>query len=130
MVEKYRLELGQEYAEPVKVKNNLGSEYKSLFDMSFTAEGVMWINWMKTQPTYEVPVGASYAQVIVPTIDSIRTNSLVNKLLSCKKHTLLCGPTGTGKSISVINELQTNFINDDYTFLGLAFSAQTSANQT
>ena len=51
-------------------------------------------------------------------------------MLKCKKHTLLCGPTGTGKSISVINELNANFQNENYTFLGLAFSAQTSANQT
>jgi dynein heavy chain len=73
--------------------------------MSFVPGELTWTNWMKTQPTYEVPYGAMYASVIVPTIDSIRINSLVNKLLTCKKHTLLCGSTGTGKSISVINEL-------------------------
>ena len=109
MGEKYHLELGEGEYEPVKVKSNLGSDFKSLFDLSFDPTASAWINWIKTQPPYEVPVGASYASVIVPTIDSIRTNSLLNRLLRCKKHTLLCGSTGTGKSISVINELMANF---------------------
>ena len=64
---------------------------------------------MKTQAVYEVPVGAPYAEVIVPTIDSIRTNSVLKQLLSNQKHTLLCGPTGTGKSISVMSQLNNNF---------------------
>mmetsp|Transcript_6477 Transcript_6477/g.8699 ORF Transcript_6477/g.8699 Transcript_6477/m.8699 type:complete len:145 (-) Transcript_6477:2228-2662(-) len=106
--EKYKLDL-TDLPEPQRIKNNLGTEYDSLFDMSFNTEECKWLNWMKTQPAYEVPVGASYAQVIVPTIDSIRTNSVLQQLLLCKKHTLLCGPTGTGKSISVMNQLNESF---------------------
>lgn len=85
---------------------------------------------MKTQDPYEVPVGESYAKVIVPTIDSIRTNSIVLRMLTNMKHTLLCGLTGTGKSISVLNQLNDSFQNENWTYLSLAFSAQTSANQT
>ena len=116
--------------EPARIKNNLGTDFTSLFDMSFDVSQCTWLNWMKTQPPYEVPIGSSYAQVIVPTIDSIRTNSVLNQLLLCKKHTLLCGPTGTGKSISVQSQLDKSFQNEDWTYLSLAFSAQTSANQT
>ena len=57
-------------------------------------------------PEYEVPVGCSYAEVVVPTLDSIRINNNLNRLLRYGKHTLIVGPTGTGKSITVLNELK------------------------
>jgi type IV secretory pathway VirB4 component len=47
-----------------------------------------------------------------------------------RKHTLIVGQTGTGKSLTIGNELKTNFLNERYNFLGLSFSAQTTANQT
>jgi dynein heavy chain len=47
-----------------------------------------------------------------------------------KKHVLIVGQTGTGKSIIIQNELMNNFQSETHTFLGLSFSAQTSANQT
>ena len=105
---KYNLEL-EDLDEPQRIKNNLGTDYTSLFDISFDVAECKWLNWMKTQPPYEVPVGEAYAKVIVPTIDSIRTNSVLTQLLICQKHTLLCGPTGTGKSISVMSQLNSQF---------------------
>jgi len=98
---KHDLEIGENFPEPIRFKTSLGTEYTSLFDLSFIVDECKWLNWSKTQPEYEVPVGAAYASVIVPTIDSIRMNSVLQQLLLNKKHTLLCGPTGTGKSISV-----------------------------
>ena len=44
-------------------------------------------------------------------------------------HVLFCGPTGTGKSINVANELNVNDYNQEYTFLTTAFSGQTVVNQ-
>ena len=44
-------------------------------------------------------------------------------------HVLFVGPTGTGKSINVANELATNYYNSYYTFLTTGFSGQTVANQ-
>lgn len=73
---KHTLELEQ-YTEPIKFKTNLGSDYQSLFDLSFIVDECRWLNWMKTVPAYEVPVGEPYTNVIVPTIDSIRTNSVL-----------------------------------------------------
>jgi dynein heavy chain len=102
-MEKYGIELEEQYPEPLRFKTHLGSEYNSLFDLSFVPDECKWISWLKTQAPYEIPIGGTFAKVIVPTIDSIRTNNLLSRLLVNKKHTLLCGSTGTGKSISVIN---------------------------
>ena len=79
--EKHTLEIEEQHPEPVKFKTHLGAEYESLFDLSFVPDETKWVNWMKTQEPYEVPVGESYAKVIVPTIDSIRTNNVLNRLL-------------------------------------------------
>jgi hypothetical protein len=46
--EKYTLELEEKYPEPIRFKTSLGSEYTSLFDLSFEHEECKWINWMKT----------------------------------------------------------------------------------
>jgi dynein heavy chain len=118
---KYALDVT--YEEPPKMKHNTGNEYKSLFEICFKEQEMKWIQWEKTVPPFEVPIGKAFSEVIVPTLDSIRINYMVNRLLSKKCHTLIVGPTGTGKSISVINELAQNFQNDDYTYLSLAFSA-------
>lgn len=81
-------------------------------------------------PAYVVPKDSSYSEVIVPNVDNIRIQYLLKNLLENKKHIMIVGPTGTGKSITIVNELRNSFYNDEFMFLGLSFSAQTSANQT
>lgn len=81
-------------------------------------------------PEYQVDPNCSFAQIVVPTLDSIRINNNLNRLLNAGKHTLIVGPTGTGKSISVLQELKRNFCNESFNYISLAFSAQTSSNQT
>jgi len=45
-------------------------------------------------------------------------------LIFNEKYPLFCGPTGTGKSITVLNELKLTFDNGvDWTYLNLSFSA-------
>lgn len=105
-------------------------DYKSVFDLYFERDKINWINWLKTIPPYVVPKDISYSQLIVPTIDSIRMNKLMHMLVNNDKYPMYCGPTGTGKSITVVNELKKSFDNPDWSFLSMSFSAQTSANQT
>ena len=66
---------------------------------------------------------------MVPTMDSIRIQYLYKTLLTNKYHVLSPGPTGTGKSIN-INSLLGGLMPDNYQYIGITFSAQTSANQT
>lgn len=49
--------------------------------------------------------------------------TLLKLLVLNDKHPMICGPTGTGKSISIANELKNSFDNNDYTFINLSFSA-------
>ena len=66
----------------------------------------------------------------IPTMDQIRMNHICKTLLHNGMHCLFVGPTGTGKSVSVIKMLKQEFENDEWVYFSLGFSAQTSANQT
>jgi dynein heavy chain len=100
---KYNLDV--ETYELKKVPAKLG-DFKSVFDMWFERDKINWINWIKTIPTYVVPKDVPYSQLIVPTMDSIRVTKLLGTLLNNFKHPMICGPTGTGKSISIQSELR------------------------
>jgi dynein heavy chain len=48
--------------------------------------------------------------------------------LTNKKHVLCPGPTGTGKTVNISKLLQE--LPEEYQYIPITFSAQTSANQT
>jgi len=107
----------------MKVPNKIGGECPTLFELAFVKESCSWMHWTKTVPTYVVPKDCTYSEVIVPNVDSIRVRYCLNQLLMQKKHVLIVGETGTGKSIMIQQELKENFQDDERMFLGLAFSA-------
>lgn len=65
----------------------------------------------------------------IPTMDSVRSATLIGYLLINDSNPLCVGPTGSGKTLTVTAKLSRNmpkkFICDFITF-----SARTSANQT
>lgn len=70
-----------------------------------------------------------FTDIEVPTIHNVRNAELIGMLLTNEDNVLCVGPTGTGKTLTVIGKLSKNmhkkFICDFITF-----SARTSANQT
>jgi len=88
-----------------------------------------WVVWTDTVPAYNVETSQGYTEIVVPTFDSIRMQHLTKTLLCHKKHVLCPGPTGTGKTVN-IQILLANQMPDDYQYVPITFSAQTSANQT
>uniref|UniRef100_H2YF90 Dynein heavy chain 1, axonemal n=1 Tax=Ciona savignyi TaxID=51511 RepID=H2YF90_CIOSA len=71
----------------------------------------------------------AYADIIVPTIDTVRTSLLVEMLIMHKKQILTIGPTGTGKTVVLMDKLLKG-MPPEYVPNFLMFSAKTSANQT
>ena len=100
-----------------------------VYDYCFDLESWTWVGWMATQPPYAAEAGAAFSDLIIPTKDSISYNFFLRTLVGCGKHVLMTGPTGTGKSVNIASQLQGGF-SDKFIPLTLAFSAQTSANQT
>ena len=84
---------------------------------------------MDTVSPYEHDPSASFAELIIPTPDSVRYTYLLETLVLHNKHVLMTGPTGTGKTVNVNRHLQGGFNPLKYVPICLTFSAQTSANQ-
>ena len=104
-------------------------EDKLVFDYKFIVDDKNWVNWRETVPEYQVDIRASYNEILVPTVDSIRMKFFTKLLVMNNKHALTPGPTGTGKSVNIV-ELLTYELPEEYQTLAITFSAQTSANQT
>ena len=87
------------------------------------------MNWTQTEKKFEIPKEGEYHNIFVPTNDSIRNNYFLHKSIQNNLHLLICGPTGTGKTVNVINEINKHYLNPEYANLSTSFSGQTNANQ-
>ena len=101
----------------------------TMYDYKFDLQKGQWIFWKDSVSPYQYDPKLSYAELIIPTKDSICYTFLLNTLVLCGKHVIMTGPTGTGKSINISGHLQ-NGLPDRFVPITLSFSAQTSANQT
>jgi dynein heavy chain len=90
--------------EPKKLSIKL-PEKNTVFDLCFDLKKMMWISWTQTTDKYSVNKNLDFSEIIVPTNDSIRNNYFLHKYIKNNTHMLICGPTGTGKTINIINEL-------------------------
>jgi len=107
----------------------LPPEDLSVYEFAFDVPKKQWVNWLATAPDYELDSATPFAEIVVPTVDTIRYTYLLDILLKKSIHVLCVGPTGTGKSV-VVNEKLQNGMDDSFESNCLSFSASTSANQT
>ena len=106
-----------------------GGHEVTLFDVKFDPAKGTWTPWVADGFKYVIPDSATYNSVVVPTVDTIRNEFLIDTLLRHGYHVLCTGETGTGKSVSVKQKLLEG-MGDDFTSMFLNFSAQTQANAT
>ncbi|XP_076227546.1 dynein axonemal heavy chain 7 isoform X3 [Nomia melanderi] len=103
-----------------------------VFDYRFIKEGKgkwrLWTDELIDGPpiSRDVPVN----QIIVPTVETVRYTALFRMLIAKEKPVLFVGPTGTGKSVYIIDFLLKKNNPTTNKPLIVNFSAQTTANQT
>jgi dynein heavy chain len=90
---------------------------------------IEWKNWMSDVGALALGNDTKFSDIIVPTIDNIRSAFLVELLLKNDKPVLCVGQTGTGKTLTIANKL-TRSMPKEFIPEFLVFSAKTSANQT
>ena len=90
---------------------------------------VCWKNWMEDSNVFTIQPETKFSDIIVPTIDNIRSALIIERLLTSRKKVLTVGPTGTGKSMSITDKLNKN-MPLEFSIESIVFSAKTSANQT
>jgi dynein heavy chain len=99
-----------------------------VYDYVYSMETGQWKKWMETVGETKVNPKLDFSEIIIPTMDSVRNQYLLQILTSNNRQVLMVGDTGTGKTVNISQFLSQ--MDDKYIPLTITFSAQTSANQT
>ena len=70
-------------------------------------EQKLWIAWGKLVPKYIHVPEKKFNEILVPTVDTVRTTWLLNLMVRIKRPVVLVGETGTSKSATIANFLRT-----------------------
>ena len=89
-----------------------------------------WVSWVQTLAKFTIPDDAEFSTIMVPTACTAQLSYMCRTLLTHGLRPLVCGPTGTGKSVSVIKCVTEELDQSKYKPIQLGFSAKTSATMT
>lgn len=66
-----------------------------------------WVPWTSKVPVIEVETHrVAAADLVIPTVDTVRHEMLLNTWLSEHKPLVLCGPPGSGKTMTLLSALR------------------------
>lgn len=96
----------------------------SLIDFDVQVSNGDWISWQSKVPIIEIEAHAVTApDVVVPTMDTVRHEEVLYSWLSEHKPLMLCGPPGSGKTMTLFSALRKL---PDMEVVGLNFSSATT----
>ncbi|KDQ54817.1 hypothetical protein JAAARDRAFT_37924 [Jaapia argillacea MUCL 33604] len=96
----------------------------SLLDYDVQVANGEWLAWQSKVPVIDIESHAVTASdVVVPTVDTIRHEEVLYSWLSEHKPLLLCGPPGSGKTMTLFSALRKL---PDMEVVGLNFSSATT----
>ncbi|KAK5456057.1 dynein heavy chain [Exophiala xenobiotica] len=95
----------------------------SLIDYDVNLPHAQWILWQSQVPTIDLNTNSvTQTDVIIPTIDTVRHEDVLYSWLSEHKPLMLCGPPGSGKTMTLFSALRKL---PDMEVVGLNFSSAT-----
>lgn len=96
----------------------------SLLDYDVQVTTGDWVGWQSKVPVIEIePQAVTSSDVVVPTVDTIRHEDVLYSWLSEHKPLMLCGPPGSGKTMTLFSALRKL---PDMEVVGLNFSSATT----
>ncbi|XP_047141246.1 dynein axonemal heavy chain 10 isoform X1 [Hydra vulgaris] len=98
----------------------------TLFDYFLSLEKCAWISWSSMVPNYIHDPNVHYNQILVPTIDTVRSKWLVKLMVQINRPVVLVGETGTSKSATLHNLLR-EIDRDFFLPLNINFSSRTTS---
>ncbi|KAJ3372368.1 hypothetical protein HDU91_003796, partial [Kappamyces sp. JEL0680] len=103
---------------------HLGNGLTSIFDVAPDLLAPDWISWKSCVPAINVDAHAlSRHDLVIPTIDTMRHESILYSWLAERKSLILCGPPGSGKTMTLLSSLRKL---PDADVVPLNFSSETS----
>lgn len=119
---KSRIDLG-DFIRSVTTVNLPSQSGSPIIDYEVTIQGE-WMPWSNKVPVIEVETHKVAApDVVVPTLDTVRHESLLYTWLAEHKPLVLCGPPGSGKTMTLFSALRAL---PDMEVVGLNFSSATT----
>ncbi|GAA6000808.1 hypothetical protein JCM10207_004669 [Rhodosporidiobolus poonsookiae] len=96
----------------------------SLIDYDVQVSTGDWVSWQNSVPTIEIETQAVLSpDVVIPTMDTARHEEVLYSWLSEHRPLLLCGPPGSGKTMTLFSALRKL---PDLEVVGLNFSSATT----
>jgi dynein heavy chain 1 len=96
----------------------------SLLDYDVQVSNGEWIAWQSRVPVIEIEAhSVTASDVVVPTMDTVRHEEVLYSWLSEHKPLMLCGPPGSGKTMTLFSALRKL---PDMEVVGLNFSSATT----
>ncbi|KAI6045169.1 dynein heavy chain protein 1 [Pisolithus marmoratus] len=96
----------------------------SLIDFDVQIATGDWVAWQSKVPSIEIDAhSVTASDVVVPTVDTVRHEEVLYSWLSEHKPLMLCGPPGSGKTMTLFSALRKL---PDMEVVGLNFSSATT----
>ncbi|XP_011184312.3 dynein axonemal heavy chain 10 [Zeugodacus cucurbitae] len=98
----------------------------TLYEYFYSREKGCWIAWEWVVPQYVHDPEMKFSEILVPTVDSTRTNKTLALMSEIKRPVLLVGEAGTSKT-AMISQYLRNLNPDSNIILNINFSSRTSS---
>ncbi|KAK9865923.1 hypothetical protein WJX84_001850 [Apatococcus fuscideae] len=105
-----------------------GEDGDTVFEYLVREDTAGWQHWRECVPAWTYPKGEErpkFAQLVIPTLDSVRYEKLLGLVYSVNKGSLLVGGAGTAKT-STINQFMSRFNPEENTSKTITFSSLTT----
>ena len=109
-------------------------EEGAVYDYNFDVAENQFTLWIERSKNFQVNpnlnFSSQFSEIVVPTNNYNRMLYLLETLIKNNIHVLCPGPTGTGKSLYADTLLTSVLKPEEFQYITMTFSAQTTANQT
>ncbi|CAH1165598.1 unnamed protein product [Phyllotreta striolata] len=100
--------------------------FPTYYDYYLDIKKQVWVAWEWLVPKYVHEPGRKFSEILVPTIDTVRTTFLLDLSNRIRRPIVLIGETGTSKT-AVIQDFLRNLDKDVFIVMNINFSSRTSS---